>query len=153
VLRRPVWKRLVEYTPPNLEPVCHCEGFDPSPAARARADEIVAAYDEWWPKTHRRTANSIEPRYPRGFSRVEKQHKRLEALLSRLEAKINKTRARTIVGVLAKAKVASLTASDHDGDHDPVVWSVLQDTLALGDSLGWPGCNVNANVFPPRGRA
>jgi hypothetical protein len=113
VLRRPLWKRLVEYTPPNLEPVCQCEGFDPSPAARARADEIVAAYDEWWPKVRRHTATGIEPRYPRGSGgvAVEKQSKRLEALLSKLEAKINKTRARTFVGILGKAKIASLAAT------------------------------------------
>jgi hypothetical protein len=72
-LRRPQWRRTSEFTPPNLAPVCICEGFEPSPAARARADEIVAAYDEWWPKLHRRAAREIKTRLPRGFAAIEKQ--------------------------------------------------------------------------------
>jgi hypothetical protein len=154
-LRRPLWKRLVEYTPPKLEPICQCEGFDPSPAARARADEIVAAYDEWWPKVHRRvrrrTGYTIEARLPPGFRAVDSRHERLTHLLSRLEAKINKARARTFPGLLAKAKIASMAAADPDDD--PAIGSVLRDMLAMGDWMGWPPLHVNGKVFQSRGRA
>jgi hypothetical protein len=138
-LRRPQWKRLAEYTPPNLEPVCHYEGFDPSPAARARADEIVAAYDDWWPKLHRRAAREIKTRLPRGYRAVEKQEERLSRLLGRLEAKINKTRARTFPGLLAKAKIASLVVPE--GDYDPALDAIQRDMLAMGQDLAWPGCH------------
>jgi hypothetical protein len=113
---------------------CIHEGFDPPPAARARADGIVAACDKWWPKLHRRIAGGIEPPYPRGSGGIamEKQRKRLEALLSRLEAKINKTRARTVVGILGEAKVASLAAPDPDDD--PAISSFLRDTVAMAET-------------------
>jgi hypothetical protein len=145
-LRRPQWKRLAEISPPKGEAFCHHECFDPSPAARVRADEIVAAYDEWWPKVHRRTAASgIVPRLPRGFRAVEKQSERLEALLDKLETKINKTRARTFVGLMAKARIADL-ARAHD-DTDPVVEALLRDALAMGESFGWPGCTGGKPLY------
>jgi hypothetical protein len=36
----------------------------PTPAARARPDEIVRAYDEWWPRRHRQ---------PRGIRSTERK--------------------------------------------------------------------------------
>jgi hypothetical protein len=138
-LRKPQWKRLVEVDAPDGGSFYHHGSFDPSPAARARADEIVAAYDEWWPRTHRRTARTIEPRYPRGFGAVEKQKRRLDALLSKLEVKIIKTRARTFAGLLAKAKVAVLAAPDLDRDTDQAISAVMHDMIATGDELAlWP---------------
>jgi hypothetical protein len=154
-LRRLQWKRLVEVHYPDAESTVRHGYFDPSPAARARADEIVTAYDEWWPKLHRRTGREIKPRLPRGFSAVEKQERRLSRLLSRLEAKINKTRARTFPELLAKAKIASVAAPDMDDwiDADPVIGSVMHDMLAIGDWMGWPACHLNGKAFPSRGRA
>jgi hypothetical protein len=79
---------------------------------------------------------------------MEKQRKRLEALLSRLEAKINKTRARTVVGILGKAKVASLAAPDPDDD--PAISSFLRDTVAMAGRISrmGSGCSHERGRHP-----
>jgi hypothetical protein len=90
-------------------------------------------------------------RIPRGMGKYEAQSERLSKRLSDLEARINKTRARTFPGLLAKAKIASMAAPDpYD---DPAVGAFLRDMLAMGDWMGWPACHVNGKVFPSRGRA
>jgi hypothetical protein len=127
-MRRPEWWRTVVLDPPEgLKYARGGEGLEsyvPSPEARARADEIVAAYDEWFPK-----------RDAPGSRKRGAQSERLFNKLSRLEAKINKRRARTFVGLLAKGYIASITASDPDSD--PAIESLLRD------------CRAHAELYVP----
>jgi hypothetical protein len=58
--------------------------------------------------------------------------------LVRLEAKINKKRARTIEGLLARIRVACMAAVFED--QDETIQAALRDALKMGDDLGWPGC-------------
>jgi hypothetical protein len=147
-MRKPEWDKIEIIDPPEGLQFAMGGGgevvrpFTPSPEARARADEIIRAYDEWHPKHHRT---------PRGMRKYEAQSERLFERLSSLEARINKTRARTIVGLLGKAKIASMAAPDPFDD--PAVGAFLRDMLAMGDWMGWPGCHVDGEVFEPRGRA
>jgi hypothetical protein len=117
-MRKPEWWETVTLDPP--EGLAYARGarglqsYVPSPEARARADEIVAAYDEWHPK-----------RSPRGIRGKEVRSERMWNKLSRLEKKINKTRAKTFIGLLAKGWIACIAAPDPD--HDPAIGSLLRD--------------------------
>ncbi len=48
--------------------------------------------------------------------------------------------ARTIVGLLAKIRVACLAAVFDD--QDATIQVALRDALKMGDDLGWPGCEL-----------
>src|SRR5437870_157697 len=106
-MRKPEWLETVVLDPPEgLQYARGAQGLQcyvPSPEARARADEIVAAYDEWSPKQDAPGSRKREARSERMFNK-----------LSRLENKINKRRARTLVGLIAKGYVASVAAPDPD---------------------------------------
>jgi hypothetical protein len=124
-MRKPEWCRAVELDPPEelkyaryARGASGVESYMPSPEARARADEIVAAYEEWFPKRHPPGSRKREARSDRMFKR-----------LNSLEAKINKKRARTIVGLLAKGYIASIAAPDPDDD--PAIGAFLRDCRAL----------------------
>jgi hypothetical protein len=74
-LRKPQWERLIDVEfRPGTAPYNRFNGgvglesFEPSPAARARADEIIAAYDGWKPKYDRD---------PKGMAKLDRQHDRL----------------------------------------------------------------------------
>ncbi len=73
----------------------------PSKAARARADQIVAAYDEW--------AKERIP--PRGYKKLARESDRAFDATTRLENKILKTRATTIEGMIAKIRCAHAQAA------------------------------------------
>jgi hypothetical protein len=68
----------------------------PSKAARARADEIIAAYDAW----------AKPAALPRGFKKLEKEMNRADNAASRLEREVCDTRAATIDGMIAKVRAA-----------------------------------------------
>lgn len=68
----------------------------PSKAARARADEIIAAYDEW--------AKEGVP--PRGYKKAMRERDKADNIAASLEKKLTQTRASTIDGMLAKIRCA-----------------------------------------------
>jgi hypothetical protein len=71
----------------------------PSAAARARADEIIKAHNRWKAKYW------CEPREARS---IERQADRASKLKDRLRARIDRTGARTVAGLAAKAQVAAI---------------------------------------------
>jgi hypothetical protein len=68
----------------------------PSKAARARADEIIAAYDEW--------AKDGVP--PLGYKKAMREREEADEIAATLENKLTQTRASTIDGMLAKIRCA-----------------------------------------------
>ncbi len=71
----------------------------PSEAARARADEIIAAFDDWW-------FGGRKP--PRGFKKALRERDRAYNARERIEAAIAKTRASSFEGMRAKTRCAFL---------------------------------------------
>jgi hypothetical protein len=127
-MRKPEWGRTVVFDPPEGFQYARgaevYEFYVPSPEARARADEIVAACDEWRP----------DP--PRGIKSKEARSERMFNRLSRLEAKINKKRAHTFVGLLAKSWIACIAAPDPDDD--PAIGAFLRDCRAMAKTYVVP---------------
>jgi len=64
--------------------------FEPSPEARARADEIIAAHDEWRKKRDRKK--------PRGLVAAERKRNKVADRLIELEEQIAETPATSIGG-------------------------------------------------------
>ena len=128
-LRAPKWKRVVEIDPPDGKRFFYCGGrvgteeFEPSPAARARADEIVRAYDDWHPRQ-----NAV----PRGIGKLQREARRFWNRTYRLERKIARTRARSFAGILAKAKVANAYYPDDDTEGaNLIAASIARDVLQI----------------------
>jgi hypothetical protein len=78
----------------------------PSPEARARADEIIAAFEKWNAK-----------RRPRGFKKLERERDKAFEIYADLEERIEATPAATIQGLMAKIRCAQAysKASDASG--------------------------------------
>jgi hypothetical protein len=71
----------------------------PEPSAQARADEIVAAYDQWWAEIDR--ANEVS-----GMKAAEAKEEQLFKIESELRTAIMRTPARTMEGALLKARAS-----------------------------------------------
>jgi hypothetical protein len=129
-LRKAKWPVIAEIAfPQGLKPGT-CGGRfgeryvdPPSEAARARADEIVAAYDEWWPRHHQE---------PRGVRSIERKRDAASNRVDRLRRKIDRSRALTLAGLIAKAKVAACESSDDPQFGDSTRTSISRDLLRLG---------------------
>ena len=106
--------------------------FTPSRAARARADEIIAAFDAWAPEEHKPTADQI-----RAFEEADRKStlagKRANALQDELAA----MKAKTLSGVEAKARAvqAQWPGTELNEDEGPldckIVASIVADLLRL----------------------
>jgi hypothetical protein len=94
----------------------------PSAAARARADEIIEAHDRWEAKYWR------EPREHRS---IERQADRADKLKNKLRARIDRTRARTVAGLAAKAQVAAVEGAEDTQFADTTLASIMRDMRAL----------------------
>ncbi len=94
----------------------------PSAAARARADEIIAAHDRWHAKYWR---------YPREVRSLERQADRASKQKAKLRAKIDRTRAYTVAGLAAKAQVAAIEGEGDTQFADTTLESILRDILKL----------------------
>jgi len=95
---------------------------EPSPAARARADEIIAAFDSWW----------ASERYPRGFRTAKRKANKLYREYERLEERTSHLRATTIEGMMAKVRCArayadGLEISDLQGCAEVMALSLFED--------------------------
>jgi hypothetical protein len=99
--------------------------FTPTAAARARADEIVAAHDRW---------EGPEPT-SRAYQAAEGKMIRATERMSRLQNRLARTPARTVAGLQAKARAYHTTTwgdTKDIHDHDArVVTSIVRDLLAL----------------------
>jgi hypothetical protein len=95
--------------------------IEPSDAARARALEIVQAFNAWQPSVS-------ETRSMRATGRkIEK----LAGSLHRIERQIVKTPAQSIAGLVAKAKIAARLASQEDESENYLARSISRDVLAI----------------------
>jgi hypothetical protein len=94
----------------------------PSAAARARADEIIEAHDKWHTRYWR------TPREARSF---ERQADRLSKRKDKLRAKIDRTRARTVAGLAAKAQVAAIEGEEDTQFADTTLESIQRDMRKL----------------------
>jgi hypothetical protein len=90
----------------------------PSPAARARADEIVAAFDKWEKQCERK---------PREYRAAKRANDARETQLWALERKIRDTRAHSLAGLIAKAQ----KGRELDDD-ETFAEALVADLLALG---------------------
>jgi hypothetical protein len=92
----------------------------PAPAARARADEIIAAYDKWHKKFERR---------PRAYRAAERRYKEAVDKCYRLRDEvIPEIRATTLRGLAAKARV--VIADDVYGEEE-LAASIARDLAAM----------------------
>jgi hypothetical protein len=94
----------------------------PSAAARARANEIIEACDRWEAKYWR---------HPRELRTIERQADRADKLKNRLRARIDRTRARTVAGLAAKAQVAAIEGDNDTQFADTTLASIMRDMRAL----------------------
>jgi hypothetical protein len=109
----------------------HDDGFtvtvrykQPSPEARARADEIIAAYDKWLKSTDRK---------PRGYRAARRAYNNAEKRARELESQIHEIRATTVTGMIAKARCAQVY-DFHLGAHAGFCIEIAEDLLALNVS-------------------
>jgi hypothetical protein len=96
----------------------------PSTEARARADEIVAAFDEWEVEKEKK---------PRGYRAAKRAYDKAERLETSLEQKIQAIQATTIEGMIAKARCAELYYFE-SGVAGCFLESIAKDLLALGEA-------------------
>ena len=102
--------------------------FKPSTEARARADEIIAASDQW---------QKTKQKKPRRL--VTAQRKRDQACdrMTKLEERITETPATSIAGITAKARCAKAYDADCQPDcDDPLSMfsaSIVRDLLAMAE--------------------
>ncbi|MCC8964907.1 hypothetical protein H8A95_21975 [Bradyrhizobium sp. Pear76] len=80
------------------------QAMPPSPEARARADEIIAAYDEW----------KAKERQPRGLAKLERERDAALKAYVAIENVIAATRATTSEGMMAKIRCAKAFAKGRD---------------------------------------
>jgi hypothetical protein len=90
----------------------------PSAAARARADEIIAAHDRWHAKHWR---------FPREVRSLDRQADRASKQKDKLRAKIDRTRAYTFTGLAIKGQVAAIEGEDDTQFADTTLESILRD--------------------------
>jgi hypothetical protein len=90
----------------------------PSAAARARAEEIIAAHDRWHAKHWR---------FPREVRSLERQADRASKQKDKLRAKIDRTRAYTFTGLAIKGQVAAIEGEDDTQFADTTLASILRD--------------------------
>lgn len=95
--------------------------FTPSPEARRRADEIVAAFDQW---------EAAKDKKPRGYKTAKRAYEKAERIESRLEQKIHSISATTIAGMNAKARCAELYYFE-GGIYGDFGESIARDLLEL----------------------
>jgi hypothetical protein len=94
----------------------------PSAAARARADEIIAAEAKWRRKFDRR---------PAALRTIERRSRAASKLADRLRSKLDRTRAHTIAGLAVKAQVAAIEGEEDTQFADTTLESILRDIRKL----------------------
>jgi hypothetical protein len=103
-----------------------CWNVEPTPAARTRADEIIAAFDEW---------KRAEPRKSRGYRKVGRAQQAAAHRQARLEDRIFATLARTPAGLAAKARLAIVETKGMDDYVAPILEHLARDAIALAANV------------------
>ena len=96
-LRPAIWE-VASRVETDDELIVSLRKMEPSPAARARADEIIAAYDDW----------SAGDQFPRGYWKAKRESDKAQNAYIRIERRMAKTRAKTVQGMLAKVRCAEI---------------------------------------------
>jgi hypothetical protein len=96
----------------------------PSTETRARADEIVTAYDEW---------KVAQEKKPRGYRAAKRAYNKAERLETSLEQKIHAIQATTVEGMIAKARCAELYYFE-SGVAGCFMESIAKDLLAMREA-------------------
>ncbi|WP_213740936.1 hypothetical protein [Bradyrhizobium sp. dw_411] len=86
---------------------------------QARAEEIVAAYDQWDAK-HQGT--------PKGYGPAKQAYKKADKVETKIEKQIVELKATTIEGLIAKSRCAEV----YEFDDTAFMVSVAEDLVALG---------------------
>ena len=98
----------------------------PSLAARARADEILAAFEQW--------RQEVKP--PRGYKKLVRERDKAWRVSARLLARVSEVPARTVAGLLAKAKCAVGPEQDIESASFDMVGNPAGDmALSIFDDL------------------
>jgi hypothetical protein len=121
VLREPLWKNYTKTDYPEGGYTFEMRPFCPSPEARARADEIIAAYEEWECKKNKK---------PRGYKTAERKRDRACDHADKLQGKIAASRARNIGDLVAKARAATVMGYEFS---DNVLRSIADDLLDMAE--------------------
>jgi hypothetical protein len=127
-LKNPEWTVLETVDPPDGMRFWSTSGGTvfrrepPSAAARARADEIIAAHDRWHAKYWR---------FPREVRSLEREADRASKRKDKLRAKIDRTRAYTFTGLAIKGQVAAIEGEDDTQFADTTLESILRDLRKL----------------------
>ena len=128
-LREARWSRR-EKTETDDELVVRFVKFTPSSEARARADEIIAAFDQW---------QSDCKKWPRGYKKAVREVDTAERTYERIQRQIAKKRATTIEGLYAKVRCAvayekegaRITEINSGGCAETMATSIFRDLEAL----------------------
>lgn len=124
-LRKEKWPRSKTVSKPGRT-VITTKHVAPSAGSRARADEIIAAYDDW-----QQTGEFPK----RGYKKARREAKRAERELWAIEDQIENTRAKTTDGMMAKIRWQMLSQErssvEEFYDTDCLAKSILKDIQAL----------------------
>ena len=121
-LREPLWWTYEKTDHPGGGYSFEARPFRPSPEAKARADEIIAAFDEWERKRNKK---------PRGYRAAERESHRTSARAGKLQDKIATSRASCFGDLVAKAKAATVMGHDFS---QHVLSSIADDLLAMAEA-------------------
>jgi hypothetical protein len=126
-LRKEKWSVAERSDKGSITIVPH-ENIVPSPKARARADEIVQAFDTWFAKYSKR---------PRGLRAAERRRDAACSKQSSLERRIEAMRATSLAGLVAKARCLKLQYRDgeivscFDDAAETLACSIGRDLLSM----------------------
>jgi hypothetical protein len=127
VLRWPKWPHPDSKVEIEMGRIVAERLFEPSAEARARADEIIAANDQFWQKTKGK-------KKPRRLVAIQRKRRQLVKLMNDLDERITKMPATTIEGMAAKARCAKVYDEDCRPDCDDPLSifgaSIVRDLLA-----------------------
>jgi hypothetical protein len=129
-LRKPKWPVVIKLDfPPDIEP-WSAGGFvgtryvEPSPAARKRADEIIAAYDDWTKACELPESSAM------AYDAAEAALNDVNDLLSEIEDEP----ALTFASLAAKTRVALAEFKPEENDGPTLIWSVVEDLAAIAEA-------------------
>jgi hypothetical protein len=106
------------------------KAVEPSAAARARADEILAAFDKW----------NVNGKPPRGYRKAVREQDKARKVWDRIEIQICDTRASTMEGMIAKFRCArAYEGWEHedveDGPPRRMALSIMGDLEVLAKAV------------------
>jgi hypothetical protein len=124
------------------------EYAEPTPAARARADEIVAAYEEW---------QTTAKKPPRGYKKAVRERDQADRAYQKIEKEIAKTRAQTVRGMFAKlrcaqhyARTTTIDEIDSGGCTEAMAISIFNDVKRMsGNRVAAAEANWLPTFGPP----